>query len=307
MLDQLYSNKEIILKKSQKFFQNSTSLIPKIGCELEFFLLPKEVREIEKFIAELGAELQKNFQLIYKVEKEQGATQIEIKTIFTPALSRLCAELDSVKNFIKNFAAKKNLTASFASQPFPDDCGNALQFNISLHDESDKNIFEFDEKILKNSASALLQMTDAMMIFLAPKAEDYARFSDELNRDLFKKGKFTAPVNLSFGADNRTCAIRIPAIKKDASELKYGKRLEYRIAAAGADPSLCISAILLAIFCGIKNQKLAFEQIFGQVFGNAFDEQYQLKKFCKNFVEAREIFFGEQNFIREKMTEFFIS
>ena len=37
------------------------------------------------------------------------------------------------------------------------------------------------------------------------------------NVELFKKGKFTAPVNLSFGNDNRTCAIRVPAARKMVS------------------------------------------------------------------------------------------
>ena len=282
MLEQFYCNKRQILKKSQEFFQNSTSLIPKIGCELEFFLLPKR----DDVIAELDAELQKNFSLIYKTEKEQGINQVEIKTTFTSDLTRLCEELESAKNFIKNFADKKNLIASFAAQPFADDCGSALQFNISLHDHNDKNLFEFDKFLLTKSAAALLEMTNSMMIFLAPKEEDYLRFSREINRDLFKKGKFTAPINLSFGGDNRTCAIRIP---------KLTKRLEYRPAAADADSWLCISAILSAIFYGI-NHDLVLSQ---QIYGNAFDEKYQLKNFCKNLAEAEENFFCEENFVKK--------
>lgn len=308
MLAQLYQSKKTILKKSQEFFLNSNSLIPKIGCELEFFLLEKNSSTpanqdlVNEFIFEITNELKKNFSLIYKVEKEQGASQIEIKTVFTSDLSRLCAELENSKNVIKDFAEQKNLIASFAAQPFLDDCGSALQFNISLHNQSDENLFQSDQKILSDVASALLQKTNSMMIFLAPKAEDYARFSDKINRNLFKQGKFTAPVNLSFGNDNRTCAIRIPVIKKDEAELNHGKRLEYRIAAAGADPTISISALLLAISLGIKNQKSDFEQIFG----NAFDEKYQLKNFCKNLEEAEEIFFKEENFIREKLTEFLL-
>lgn len=291
MLEQFYSNKQEILKKSQEFFQNSTSLIPKIGCELEFFLLSKEMKNIEEFISELAEELPKFFPLIYKVEKEQGATQIEIKTVFTSDLSRLCEELNSAKIFIKNFAAERNAVASFDAQPVIDDCGNALQFNISLHDHYDRNLFESNENLLTKSVAGLLEMTNAMMIFLAPKAEDYLRFSYDLNRELFKKGKFTAPVNLSFGADNRTCAIRIPTTLQGKST----KRLEYRPAAAGADPHLCVSAILLAIFCGVSGELISPEQIHG----NAFDEQYQLKNFCKSLEEAEEIFFREDNFIRK--------
>lgn len=298
MLEQLYKNKRSILKKSQEFFLNSSSLTPKIGCELEFFLLEKNSRPVENqvlmadLISELKSELTKNYSLIYQVEKEQGVSQVEIKTSFTSDLFLLCDELESAKNLIRNFAQEKNLIASFVSQPFLNDCGSALQFNISLHDEDDKNLFEDDQNLLKNSATSLLQMTNSMMIFLAPKEEDYARFSFDLNRELFKKGKFTAPVNLSFGSDNRTCAIRIPN--------SSGKRLEYRVASAEADPSLAISAILIAIFSGLENNKPQFEQIFG----NAFDEKYQLESFCQSLKEAEDFFAAEKNFIRKKFSKF---
>ena len=267
-----------ILKNSWEYFCNSNSLIPKIGCELEFFLLEASADEVLNFIAELQ---QKNWQ----VEKERGATQIEIKTDFTADLEALCIELEEKKTFIKNLAAEKNLIASFAAQPFLDDCGSALQFNISLHDSGDKNVFATDEKILQNSINSLLGFTNQMLIFFAPRKEDYLRFSRELNRKIFQKGKFPAPVNLSFGNNNRTCAIRI---KKTES----GKRLEYRLACADANPQLCISALLLAL------SKKSNEE-FMPTFGNAFEEKFQLKNLCQSLEEAEEEFRKDENFIRD--------
>jgi len=293
MLESLYSNRREILEKAQNYFLNSSSLILKIGCELEFFLLQKNGQALESqaliadLICELKEKLTKKFLLIYQVEKEQGVSQVEVKTAFTSDLAKLGDEIEQVKIFIKNFAEEKNLIVSFAAQPFADDCGSALQFNISLH-EGEKNIFESDENILKNVASGLLNKTNEMLIFLAPKKEDYARFDFETNRNLFKRGKFTAPVNLSFGADNRTCAIRIP-------KSKDGKRLEYRIAAADADFFLAVAAISQAIFFGISEAKSDFEQIHG----NAFDEQYQLKNFCDNLDEARDCFLKGNGFLQE--------
>ena len=267
-----------ILKNSWEYFCNSNSLIPKIGCELEFFLLEASADEVLNFIAELQ---QKNWQ----VEKERGATQIEIKTDFTADLEALCIELEEKKIFIKNLATEKNLIASFAAQPFLDDCGSALQFNISLHDSGDKNVFATDEKILQNSINSLLGFTNQMLIFFAPRKEDYLRFSRELNRKIFQKGKFPAPVNLSFGNNNRTCAIRI---KKTES----GKRLEYRVACADANPQLCISALLLAL------SKKSNEE-FMPTFGNAFEEKFQLKNLCQSLEEAEEEFRKDENFIRD--------
>ena len=306
MLSKFYSEKENILKKSQEFFQNSNFCSLKIGAELEFFLCDKNSQRLDNkallddFIFELDKKLKENFILFYEVEKERGAAQIEIKTIFTSDLSKLADELNNAKKFITKFAIKKDLKASFLAQPFAEDCGSALQFNISLHDEKDKNIFLSDEQTLENVASALLESTNAMMIFLAPQKEDYVRFSFAGNKDLFKRGKFTAPVNLSFGADNRTCAIRVVLAKED-QKIDGGKRLEYRIASASADPHLSLAAIILVICDGIKNKKPRLKQIFG----NAFDEQYGLKNFCSDYAEAEEYFLKKENFIRSKFVEFF--
>lgn len=286
MLKEFYLNDEKILDKSLQFFQNSSASILKIGVELEFFLLTENGAAC---VEEVVADFIKNLKKFCLVEKERGASQIEIKTDFTANLKELCRDIENKKQRIKKLASEKNLIASFAAQPFADDCGNALQFNLSTHDENGENLFFSDEKLLKNCVNSLLSATNFMMIFLAPESEDYQRFSRQLNIDLFKKGKFTAPINLSFGNDNRTCAIRI-------KHTKTNKRLEYRVASAQANPYLSIAAILIAL--GEKS-KCSFQQIFG----NAFDGKYNLEEFCKNREEALEMWNCEENFIRKKFEE----
>lgn len=292
MLEQLYLNKREILKKSQELFLNSSNHIPKIGCELEFFLLNEDSSVVldqdllSDLIFELRSELVTKFSLIYDLEKEQGASQMEVKTEFAADLELVCSEIENVRIFISDFAKQRNLIASFAAQPFCDDCGSALQFNISLHDESDKNVFEFDSKIIEAVASALLQKTNEMMILLAPKEDDYLRFCPETNLSLFKAGKYMAPINLSFGADNRTCAIRIP-------QSKNNRRLEYRVAAAGSDPFLVTSALLVGL-----QQFQNTESNLVQIYGNAFDKQYHLQNLCQSLFEAQAAFMNEGNFFR---------
>jgi glutamine synthetase len=311
MLERLYSNKEIILEKAQKHFFNSSLLTIKIGCELEFFLLQKNGQVIvdqnflAAYIAELKTQLLQNFSLIYDLEKEQGVSQIEIKTAFTADLLRLCFELENAKDFIRKFSEEKNLTASFEAQPFVEDCGNALQFNISLH-QDEKNLFTKKDQLFINSITALLQFSNEMLILLAPKPEDYLRFDQELNHNLHKKGKFTAPVNLSFGENNRTTAIRIPRLEKEKSERNFGTRIEYRLAAATADSYLVTAAILLIILRAIKDKAILDKSAFTAIYGNAFDQQYCLKSFAKNFVTAEKFFFKEDNFIKNSL-ELFLS
>ncbi|NBV05838.1 MAG: hypothetical protein EBS06_01200 [Proteobacteria bacterium] len=295
----LENSKNELLQEAAQHFFSKTFLTIKIGIELEFYLLQADQNKIEdkkiveNFIFDLSKKIPQN-SLIYKIEPEQGSGQIEVKTLFNSDLLKICAEINSIKIVAKNLALEKNLDVSFAAQKFSDDCGSALQFNISLHDSSDKSLFNDNQEILQQLAASLLKITNAMMIFLAPAKEDYQRFSYDLNLNLFKKGKFTAPVNLSFGADNRTCAIRVAAPPKNQNN-KFGKRLEYRVAAANCSVELCLSAILITILYAIENDTKPLNQIHG----NAFDEQYKTEKICQNLDEAKDNFFAKENFIRE--------
>ena len=293
MLENFYLNKHKILEKSHQNFlkilsKNSDSHHLKIGCELEFFLLDKNNKKIfdNKIIDE--------FCKTIHGKREQGEGQVEIITNFTDNLLNLATEIEKIKNKIHYFAHQINCVACFESKPFIDDCGSALQFNISLHDEKNFNIF--DENLIEHCASGLLDSSHFMMLILAPKSQDYARFDLDLNRKLFQLKKYTAPVNLSFGGDNRSCAVRVCK----STQSPNSKRLEYRIASADADIYLSLSAILNALAFGLSQKK----NYYSTIYGNAFDDIYQLEKILKNIDEAQKYFYQNDNFITKKMIEF---
>ena len=293
MLENFYLNKHKILEKSHQNFlkilsKNSDSHHLKIGCELEFFLLDKNNNKIfdNKIIDEFCKTIQG--------KREQGEGQVEIITNFTDNLLNLATEIENIKNQIHYFAHKINCLACFDGKPFFDDCGSALQFNISLHDEKNYNIFNDD--LIKHCASGLLDSSHFMMLILAPKIQDYHRFDLDLNKKLFHLKKYTAPVNLSFGTDNRSCAVRVCK----SSNSPNSKRLEYRIASADADIYLSLSAILNALAFGLSEKKNNYSTIYG----NAFDDIYRVEKILKNIEEAQNYFYKKDNFIAKKMLEF---
>ncbi len=286
-IERIYQNKSEILAKAYKLFLNSGSGQIKIGCELEFFLCHKnglpivDLHVVNIFIDRISQELAKSFSLVYCVEKERGVSQIEVKTQFSDNLKLVCAEIEAIKQYISSLASKENMMANFRAQPFVDDCGNSLQFNISLHQDNGHNIL--DNKELRHGlADKILRFTNSFMIFLAPKEDSYDRFSYKINSDLFSNGKFSAPVNLSFGNDNRSCAIRF-------AKAETGLRLEYRVACAEADSFLVLSAILWSLSYDNSSK------IFSEVFGNAFDEKYNLTPLCSSFEQAKELFFSNKN------------
>jgi glutamine synthetase len=111
---------------------------------------------------------------------------------------------------------------------------------------------------LKFSIGGLLAtMRDTMAAF-APSAESQARFTP---------GSM-APTTISWGANNRTVAIRLPDSAHD------NKRIEHRVASADADPGQVIAAILAGVHYGLKNRCDPGKQIHG----DASLEQYGLPK-----------------------------
>lgn len=236
---------------------------------MEFFLLcedggfPLEIH-LKEQIAELKSELMQKVPTIYEVEKEMGASQIEVKTKPISDLSALCDQITQAKIIIHQFAQNKGLIASFAAQPFKDDCGNALQLNISWQGHEEQNF--------NQATASLLKYTNQMLPLLASKAEDFFRFDLALNKALHKNGKYVAPTYLAYGKDNRSAAIRL-----------LDSRLEYRVPCADADPYLTMIAVLFALLRG-DNEKVKLKEN-QRVYGNAFDEQYCFKKIACHSLE----------------------
>lgn len=294
----LLFERERILREVTKWFRDETAFVAEIGLELEFYVVTKDGGMLfdknlfADYLDLLRVKLTKD-PLISAVECEQGQGQIEIKTHYTTDLFAQAVSLENAKAGAS--AISKDLRPLFSAQPFAHDCSSALQFNITLTDSSKTNLFARGENLLSRSILALLDNTDWMMALLAPESADYLRFELETNLNLHRSGKYTAPVNLSFGGDNRTAAIRIPG--------HGNQRLEYRIPAAQCDPYLGTAAILIALGLGLKisEEKLA-DQIkkFGKIYGNAF--AYPLPDFIKDHDVAQRKFYSESNPILKKMS-----
>ena len=75
---------------------------------------------------------------------------------------------------------------------------------------------------------------------------------------------FWAPTEASVGIDNRTCAIRVIPGSKES------QRMEYRIAAADANPYIILAATIASGLWGIEN-KAKLEPL---VQGNAYEQKF---------------------------------
>lgn len=263
------------LEYSIQSFIRSTNFTPFFGIELEFYLFyndslsPLLKNDIKNFIIEFRDFFENKSDLLYHIEEEQGVSQIEIKTDFTNNLSDLCNFVNEIKLALYKFAKLKQYNISFDAQPLDHDCGSSLQFNISLHDINSRKNCLSNQLIIDKFCYNLLNKTSNFFFDLISSQNDLKRFDLETNIKLFKKGKYMAPINLSYGFDNRSCAIRIAN-----SKIINQKRIEYRIACANCNPALIISHILTHSLEFLDYQLPKINKYL--IYGNSFDYDLEL-------------------------------
>lgn len=117
--------------------------------------------------------------------------------------------------------------------------GSGLHFHVSLwHDNAPASRMPVGADlpdVLQQSIAGLLDALPEMAPLLhAPYPNSYKRYAPHS----------FAPVNYTWGYDNRTCAVRVAGRREHT-------RLEVRLAGAHANPYLALAAILASIFHGI--------------------------------------------------------
>ncbi|MDH5377143.1 MAG: glutamine synthetase [Gammaproteobacteria bacterium] len=164
------------------------------------------------------------------------------------------------KTFAKVACQRNDLMATFMAKWSPDWPGQSGHIHISLKDKNGASAF-YDQKD-KNGMSETMRhfvggqqkLMPELLAMVAPTVNSYTRLIPG----------FWAPTHSTWGVENRTCALRvIPGSEKS-------QRVEYRVAAADANPYIILSAALASGLYGIEN-KIEPEK---QVSGNAYDQQF---------------------------------
>jgi glutamine synthetase len=144
-----------------------------------------------------------------------------------------------LKQIVKEAARTNGCEATFMAKPYLERVGSGLHIHVSLLDRDGRNIFaggdDFGSEMLRHAIGGLqATMAEAMAIF-APSQNSYRRFQP----DMF------APVNRSWGYNNRSAGMRIPAGVNDA------RRIEHRASGADANPYLALAAVLAGVHHGL--------------------------------------------------------
>jgi len=146
------------------------------------------------------------------------------------------------KRVMRGTAARHGLIASFMAKPFADRAGSGLHLHASVVDDAGRNLFAAAEPegtaLLRHAIGGLREtMADGIAVF-APHANSYRRF----------RAQSYAPVAPTWGVNNRTVSLRVPAGPPES------RHVEHRVAGADANPYLVAALVLAGMLRGIDAQ-----------------------------------------------------
>jgi len=238
----------------EKNYQNMESLAP---SEFGYSVIRNSVEsEIYSSILKLAEDMDFNIEGLHE---ETGPGVLEAALTYSDALDS-ADKAALFKTFTKISLQKQNKIATFMAKWSPEYPGQSGHIHLSVKDDKGKALF-YDAKQANN-------MSESMKYFVAGQQklmpEFLAMIAPTINSYRRLVPGFWAPTEASVGIDNRTCAIRIiPGNEKS-------QRLEYRIAAADANPYIILSAVIASGLWGIENKA----EIDSMVTGNAYDYKF---------------------------------
>ena len=264
----------IIKNYKNDIFKNLINIIElfeykvKIGIELEFYITNNNqnlniVKELKKIITD-----------VENIEEERGNNQFEIKTKPYTNITQLINDYEKTKETLNSFCAKNNLIINYEALPFNEDCGSALQLNISLSNINNQNLFArkningnlVESDLLLNCIAGLLNNLNNNLLLYINNEKSLDRFDLEQNIKIKNLNKYPAPTFVSWGINNRSCAIRVPTPSdiKDFKEYlekdNKHRRIEFRIPSADADLKLVLIGVLTSILNGLENNLIPIEK-----------------------------------------------
>lgn len=222
----------------------------------------ESITEYEDLIEHIYADAETAGLDIDTLIHESGAAQLEINFNHGDPL-RLADQVLVFKRLVRQIALKHNVYATFMAKPMHDQPGSAMHLHQSVIDtKSGKNLFATKDggnsKMFDHFVGGLQKYLPQITPLLAPNVNSFRRM----------RPSFSAPINLQWGYDNRSCGLRVPMGGRAA------RRIENRLPGADANPYLAMAGSLIAGYLGIE-ERLSRSP---EAFGNAYKSKSTLPK-----------------------------
>jgi len=197
------------------------------------------VNDFDPFFLELSAFCKTHELGVETLIHEAGAGQMEINFAHGDALE-LADRVFLFKRAVRETALRHGIFATFMAKPMETEPGSAMHVHQSVVDAATgRNIFTNEDgspsPLFFHFIGGLERYVPPAMLMFAPHVNSYRRLS-----------RFqSAPTNVRWGYDNRTCGIRVPN-----SSLE-NRRVENRVPGVDVNPYLAMAATLSCGFLGM--------------------------------------------------------
>ena len=240
------------------------------ACEVEFYLLqpqpdggyapagsialkPGQEERIEAYSLARLDNLAPLFREVLDAAAVQGLSAGTVMSEYAPGQFEITlqhrrgalAAVDEAvqfKRLLKGVAAKHGLVASFMAKPFTQRAGSGAHLHLSLADEAGQNLCAAEDPagspLLRHAIAGLMATAGDAFLAFAANGNSYRRFQRESY----------APVAVSWGINNRSVSLRVPAGPPPS------RHVEHRFCGADANLYLAAAAVLAGALHGIEHQ-----------------------------------------------------
>ncbi|MBN2629842.1 MAG: glutamine synthetase [Rhodobacteraceae bacterium] len=174
---------------------------------------------------------------------EYAPGQYELTLHYRTDVMQAADDLIRLKRIVRQQARAHGVTACFMAKPNEDYAGSGMHFHVSMMNAQGTNVFveavegQWNDTILHALGGLRATMGESMLVF-APHANSWRRFASQSY----------APVSPTWGVNNRSVALRIPA-----GDIK-ARRIEHRPAGVDANPYLVAATVLAGIRHGLRHR-----------------------------------------------------
>jgi glutamine synthetase len=172
------------------------------------------------------------------------------------------------KTFAKVIAQRRGLMATFMAKWSPDWPGQSGHIHMSLRDAAGKPLFHDGaqphgiSELMRWFLGGQQRLMPELLAMVAPTVNSYTRLIPG----------FWAPTDSSWSVDNRTTALRV------IGGSPKSQRIEYRVAAADANPYVILSAALASGLWGIENRVEPEPMVRGNAYEQKFPKRLALPR-----------------------------
>ncbi|MBI1415925.1 MAG: glutamine synthetase [Limimaricola sp.] len=191
---------------------------------------------------------------------EYAPGQYELTLHYRRDVMQAADDLARLKRIVRAQARAHGVTACFMAKPMADQTGSGMHFHVSMQNRDGRNVFveetegTWNPTLLHAVGGLKATMGESMLVF-APHANSWRRFASQSY----------APVSPSWGVNNRSVALRIPAGDRAA------RRIEHRPAGVDASPYLVGATVLAGIRHGLSRRIDPGPETTGNAYAEAQD------------------------------------